>query len=49
MRLLWEKRAALITAAVTGQIDVTTWVRRGEIKRGPDRIEKEMSLQEARA
>jgi len=41
--LLREFRSALITAAVTGQIDVTTWGRRGETDRGLERIEEEMS------
>lgn len=33
MRLLWEKREALITATVTGQIDLQTWGKRGETDR----------------
>ena len=45
--LLTEARAALITAAVTGQIDVTTWGKRGETNRRLDRIEEEVSVQEA--
>lgn len=40
---LREFRSALITAAVTGQIDVTTWGRRGETDRRLERIEEEMS------
>lgn len=39
---LREFRSALITAAVTGQIDVTTWGRRGETDRRLDSIEKEL-------
>lgn len=37
--LLREHRAALITAAVTGQIDVTTWGRQGKPDRRLDEIE----------
>lgn len=40
--LVSEFRAALITAAVTGQIDVTTWGKRGDTDRRLDRIEEEM-------
>jgi len=40
---LREYRAALITAAVTGQIDVTTWGKRGETDRRLDSIEEEMA------
>lgn len=40
---LREYRSALITAAVTGQIDVTTWGQRGETDRRLDEIEEEMS------
>ena len=40
---LKEYRAALITAAVTGQIDVTTWARQGDTDRRLDRIEQEAS------
>lgn len=40
---LKEYRSALITAAVTGQIDVATWSRRGEGDRRLDRIEAEMA------
>lgn len=47
--LLTEARAALITAAVTGQIEVSTWGKSGEIDRRLDQIEEDMSLQEARA
>lgn len=36
---LKEFRSALITAAVTGQIDVTSWGRRGEADRRLDRLE----------
>jgi type I restriction enzyme S subunit len=46
---LAEFRSALITAAVTGQIDVATWGKRGETDRRLDLIEEEMSLQVARA
>jgi len=38
-----EFRSALITAAVTGQIDVTTWGKRGETDRRLDSIEEEMA------
>lgn len=44
-----EFRSALITAAVTGQIDVAAWRKHGETDRRLDRIEEEMSLQEAQA
>lgn len=40
--LLRELRSALITAAVTGQIDVETWRRRGNTDRQLDAIEKEV-------
>jgi len=40
---LREFRSALITAAVTAQIDVTTWSRRGSTDRRLDQIEEEMS------
>jgi type I restriction enzyme S subunit len=40
---LREFRSALITAAVTGQIDVSTWSRRGSTDRRLDQIEEEMS------
>jgi len=43
IRKLGEFRSALITAAVTGQIDVTTWSRRDSTDRRLDRIEEEMS------
>lgn len=46
---LGERRSALITAAVTGQIDVATWGKRGQTDRCLDQIEEDMSLQEARA
>jgi len=39
---LREYRAALITAAVTGQIDVTTYGNQGATDRTLDRIEEEM-------
>lgn len=41
--LLNEARAALITAAVTGQLDVTSWGKRGETDRRLDAIEEEMA------
>ncbi|MDF2096025.1 restriction endonuclease subunit S [Aquibaculum arenosum] len=40
---LREFRSALITAAVTGQIDVATWGRRGEADRRLDEIQKDMT------
>ena len=40
---LREFRSALITSAVTGQIDVTTWIQRDSTDRRLDRIEEEMS------
>ena len=36
---LREYRSALITAAVTGQIDVTTWDKRGDMDRRLDAVE----------
>lgn len=39
---LRELRSALITAAVTGQIDVATWGKRGETDCRLDRIEEKM-------
>jgi type I restriction enzyme, S subunit len=39
---LRELRAALITAAVTGQIDEATWGKRGDTDRRLDRIEEAM-------
>lgn len=48
-RLLREFRSALITAAVTGQIDVATWGRQGRTDRRLDQIEEDMAPQEARA
>lgn len=39
---LREFRAALITAAVTGQIDVATWGKRGQTDRRLDQIEEAM-------
>lgn len=41
--LLREHRAALITAAVTGQIDVTSWDKRGEFERRFDKIGEAIS------
>lgn len=40
---LREFRSALITAAVTGQIDVATWGKRGETDRRLDKIEEDMA------
>jgi len=40
--LLREFRSALITAAVTGQIDVTTWGKQGQTDRRLDNIQEEM-------
>lgn len=42
--LLREFRSALITAAVTGQIDVTTWGKHGKVDRRLDQIEAEMAV-----
>lgn len=42
-------RAALITAAVTGQIYVEAWDKRGDIDHELDRDEELMPLMEARA
>lgn len=41
-RLLREFRSALITAAVTGQIDVATWGRQGRTDRRLDEIQEAM-------
>lgn len=41
--LLIEKRASLITAAVTGQIDPTTYRRNGTTDRALEKIESEMA------
>jgi len=40
--LLRERRAALIAAAVTGQIDVETWGEQGRTDRRPDAIQQEI-------
>ena len=40
---LREFRSALITAAVTGQIDVSTWGKKGMTERRFDRIEEATS------
>ncbi|MYB00150.1 hypothetical protein F4X90_10805, partial [Candidatus Poribacteria bacterium] len=40
--LLSEFRSALITAAVTGQIDVKTWEKKGQTDLRMDQMEKEM-------
>lgn len=42
LELLKESRFALITAAVTGQIDVTTWGKQGQTDRRLDKIQEEM-------
>jgi type I restriction enzyme S subunit len=42
IKRLREFRAALITAAVTDQIDVATWGKRGEADRRLDQIEEKM-------
>jgi type I restriction enzyme S subunit len=42
--LLQEHRSALITAAVTGQIDVATWGKRGTTDRRLDAIEADMAV-----
>ena len=44
---LRELRSALITAAVTGQIDVTTWGRQGETDRRLDAIQHELEAERA--
>ena len=41
---LREFRSALITAAVTGQIDVSAWGKSGETDHRLDAIEEEMAL-----
>lgn len=46
---LKEYRSALITAAVTGQIDVETWGKKEQTDRRLDQIEQDMSLREAPA
>jgi len=46
---LREFRSALITAAVTGQMDVATWGKQGQTDRRLDQIEEDMSVREARA
>jgi type I restriction enzyme S subunit len=43
---LRELRSALITAAVTGQIDVATWRKRGRTDRQLDRIEEALAKSE---
>lgn len=45
--VLEELRAALITAAVTGEIDVETWGKRGETDRRLDKIEEELAAPRA--
>lgn len=46
---LQEFRSALITAAVTGQIDVATWGKQGQTDRRLDQIEADMTREAARA
>ncbi|NNE61808.1 MAG: restriction endonuclease subunit S [Woeseia sp.] len=46
---LHEFRSSLITAAVTGQIDVESWGKHGGTDRRLDQIEREMMQTEARA
>jgi type I restriction enzyme S subunit len=46
---LRELRSALITAAVTGQIDIATWSKRGGTDRHLDRIEEGMPAKRALA
>lgn len=46
---LKELRSALITAAVTGQIDVTTWGKQGQTDRRLDQIEEDLAPREERA
>ncbi|MEW4467392.1 restriction endonuclease subunit S [Parasphingorhabdus sp. JC815] len=46
---LAELRSALITSAVTGQINVETWGKEGNTDRRLDQIEEDMALREARA
>ena len=46
---LREFRSALVTAAVTGQIDVTTWGKQGQTDSRLDEIEENMALREVRA
>lgn len=47
--VLNEFRAALITSAVTGQVDIATWGKRGKTDRRLDQIAEEMPLREVRA
>ena len=49
MTRLLEFRGALITAAVAGQIGVTTWGKQRQTSRRLDQIEEKMTRQEARA
>lgn len=44
---LREFRSALITAAVTGQINVTSWDGQGQTDRRLDQIEEDMAVREA--
>jgi restriction endonuclease S subunit len=46
---LVEFRDALITAAVTGQIDIASWGKSDQTDRRLDQIEEDMALREARA
>lgn len=43
IEILREHRSALITAAVTGQIDVATWRKRGQTERNLDAMEEAAS------
>lgn len=46
---LKEYRSAMITAAVTGQIDVSTWGKQGQTDHDLDQLEEKASLREAHA
>ncbi|MCO5073038.1 MAG: restriction endonuclease subunit S [Rhizobiaceae bacterium] len=46
---LHEFRSSMITAAVTGQINVASWGEQGQTDRGLDQIEEDMAPREARA
>ncbi|MGH8552491.1 MAG: hypothetical protein ACRERS_04280 [Methylococcales bacterium] len=46
--LLQERRTALISAAVTGKIDVRTWRNQADTDLRMDRIEEKISIREAR-
>lgn len=49
LSLLQEYRAALITEAVIGQIDVETWGKKGETDRRLEAIEQTLEAEPARA